>query len=51
MMAQRNTKALDWGIFLVSTALCIYLLAISSPWFWITLPFLLTFLVRGLDAM
>jgi hypothetical protein len=50
-MAQKNTKLLDWGIFLVSTVLCLYLLSMGNPWFWVTLPFVLTFLVKGLDAM
>ncbi|MFK7808733.1 MAG: hypothetical protein AB8F74_13095 [Saprospiraceae bacterium] len=45
-----NTK-MAWLVFLISTAACIGFLIFLPEWFWVTLPFVLTSLVKGFDAM
>jgi hypothetical protein len=53
MEAQANNKSrsLDWLLFLASTAVVILLLIFADEWFWVALPFSLTYLVRALNAM
>lgn len=46
-----NSTALDWIIFLVSTVICVLLLMFADEWFWLALPFVLTYLVKALRAM
>jgi hypothetical protein len=46
-----RSKKLDWSIFVISTAICVLLLVVAPQWFWVPLPFVLTYLVRGLDMM
>ena len=41
----------NWLIFLVSLIACCFLLATATEWFWVTLPFLLTYLVKALDLI
>jgi len=45
-----NTK-MAWVVFLISTLACIAFLIFLPEWFWVTLPFVLTSLVMGFDAM
>ena len=40
-----------WLITLVSTAICVWLLIYWSEWFWVMLPFVLTYLVKAVDRM
>lgn len=42
---------LDWILFLVFTAILIFMLIFVNEWFWLALPFSLTYLVRALDTM
>lgn len=54
MAAQSENKAnrgLYWIIFLVSTVICIYMMLFISEWFWLTLPFVFTYLAKALDVM
>jgi hypothetical protein len=53
MEAQANNKSrgLDWLLFLVSTAAVILLLMFADEWFWVALPFSLTYLVKALNAI
>lgn len=53
MEAQANKKshAMDWLLFLVSTAVVILLLMFADEWFWVALPFSLTYFVKAVDAM
>ncbi|MEL6867314.1 MAG: hypothetical protein AAFP19_23010 [Bacteroidota bacterium] len=44
-----NQKRLYWLIFAVSTVLFVLLLMFWSEWFWVVLPFQLTYLVKALD--
>ncbi|NRB62613.1 MAG: hypothetical protein HRU40_06225 [Saprospiraceae bacterium] len=47
----KNSTAIDWIIFLVSTVLMIFLLMYADEWFWLALPFSLTYLVKAQDMM
>lgn len=53
MSSQSNTSAsrMDWIIFLISFAVCVFLLLTSPQWFWVPLPFVITYLVKGLNMM
>lgn len=48
---EKKSTNLDWMLFFGSTAVMIYMLIISSPWFWVALPFSLTYLVKGLRVI
>lgn len=48
---EKKSVGLDWILFLVSTVVMLYMLFISSPWFWVALPFSLTYLVKGLRVI
>ena len=53
MEAQANNKSrgLDWILFLVSTVAVILLLMFADEWFWVALPFSLTYFVKALNAI
>ena len=53
MEAEANNKstAMDWVFFLISTAVVVALLIFANEWFWLALPFSLTYLVKALRAM
>jgi hypothetical protein len=53
MEAEANNKstAMDWVFFLISTAVVVALLIFANEWFWVALPFSLTYLVKALRAM
>lgn len=40
-----------WMLFGVSTVLMIVMLIWANSWFWVMLPFVLTYLVQALDVM
>lgn len=42
---------MDWMLFGVSTIICILLLIYASEWFWLALPFVLTYLVKAVRAI
>lgn len=46
-----DNPMLYWGITLVSLVACIFLLIFSPEWFWLTLPFLLTYFVKAINMM
>ena len=46
-----SSKRSDWMFFLLSLVVTILLLVFVTEWFWLGLPFLLTYLVRALDSM
>ncbi len=48
---QNANKGLYWLITLVSLVACIALIILAPEWFWLTLPFLLTYFVKALDMM
>ena len=39
------------GFFGISTVICLLLVTFASQWFWVALPFVLTFLVRALRVI
>lgn len=45
------SKGMYWGLFVLGLAACVGFLFFGSPWFWTTLPFLLTGLTGALDGM
>lgn len=47
----KSSTLTDWAIFLVSLAACIFILATKPEWFWVTLPFVTTYLVKALRMM
>jgi plastocyanin domain-containing protein len=47
----KENRGLYWLIALVSLVACIGLIIVSPEWFWLTLPFLFTFLVKALGMM
>lgn len=51
METAKNSRAIDWIIFLVSTVIMIFMLMYMDEWFWVALPFSLTYLVKALDMM
>jgi len=46
-----GSSLMDWGIFLVSLVVMILLLMFANEWFWLALPFVLTYLAKGLNAL
>jgi len=51
MEVSKGSKMTDWIIFLVSTAIVIFLLIFANEWFWLALPFSLTYLAKALDVL
>ncbi len=48
---KKENKTMYWLITLVSAVACIMLLIYSPEWFWLTLPFLLTYFVKAIGMM
>lgn len=48
--SNNNTRRY-WLFFLVSLVVMIALLIFANEWFWVALPFVLTYLVLALDKM
>lgn len=42
---------MDWVIFLVSLVIMILMLMFMNEWFWVALPFVLTYLARALKVI
>ena len=52
MTTQRNPSTRkDWMIFAVTLVITIAFLIFNPTWFWITLPFVLTYFVKGIGYM
>ena len=51
METVKDTTKSDWVIFLISLAGMIALLAFADEWFWLALPFVLTYFVKALKFM
>lgn len=49
--AEQESTRMDWILFLVSTVIMIAMLQWANEWFWLALPFSLTYLVRALRSM
>jgi len=48
---EKNDTKMAWMVFFISLIACIGFLILLPEWFWVTLPFLITSLVKGFDAM
>jgi hypothetical protein len=48
---EQESTAMDWIFFLVSTVIMIAMLIWANEWFWLALPFSLTYLVKALRSM
>ncbi|MFN7119391.1 MAG: hypothetical protein ACK4TA_21515 [Saprospiraceae bacterium] len=48
---ENKSTRTDWMLFGVSTVACIALLMFADEWFWVALPFVLTYLVRALRVI
>ena len=46
-----KSTALDWIIFLVSLVVMIAMLIYVDEWFWLALPFVLTYFVKAIRMM
>lgn len=52
MTSQTNSSSLtDWLIFLVSLVAMILMLMYMNEWFWVALPFVLTYLAKALKVI
>lgn len=40
---QNNSTRQDWILFAISAVICVTLLVFADEWFWLALPFVLTF--------
>ncbi|WP_169433383.1 hypothetical protein [Lewinella cohaerens] len=49
--SDNESNRMDWILFLVSTAIMIFMLIFVNEWFWLALPFSLTYLVKALRVM
>ena len=47
----KSSKSMDWVLFLLSLIVTILLLIFVTEWFWVSLPFVITYLVKALDSM
>lgn len=47
----REDRRTYWLITLVSLVACVALIILAPEWFWITLPFLLTYFVKAIGMM
>lgn len=50
-MKETSSKAKYWLYFLISTVAMIALLIFIPEWFWLALPFSLTYLAAAMDVM
>ena len=46
-----ESTRMDWILFAVSLVVTIAMLIFIPAWFWLGLPFVLTYLVKGYGAM
>ena len=47
METAKNSTVIDWIIFFISTVIMILMLMYMSEWFWVALPFVLTYPPHG----
>jgi len=48
---ETSSSSKDWLLFLVSTVVMIAMLIFVNEWFWLAMPFSLTYLVKALKMM
>ncbi|HQU60644.1 MAG: hypothetical protein KDD02_24135 [Phaeodactylibacter sp.] len=47
----KRSKATDWLLFLVFAVIFLAMIVYVDEWFWVPMPFMLTYLVKALDVM
>ena len=50
-VAQKKSTTKYWGLFLISTLIMIAMLIWMNEWFWLAMPFSLTYLVKAMDVI
>lgn len=48
---ETEKKGMDTILFLIFTAILIFMIIFVNEWFWLALPFSLVYLVRSLDTI
>ena len=48
---EQDSSSKDWMLFIISTVVLIAMLIFVNEWFWLALPFSLTYLVKALKMM
>ncbi len=51
MSEAKKSHRLDWIIFGVSLVITVGFLIVDPTWFWVSLPFVLTYFVKGIGYM
>ncbi len=51
METTNNSTTKDWIYFFISLAAMIGLFVVADEWFWLALPFVLTFFVKAIRMM
>lgn len=51
METSNKSNLMDWVLFLASTVVLVLMLIYVNEWFWLALPFSLTYLVKALKVM
>lgn len=46
-----SSRGKYWIVFFVFLAIMVYFLIVDPTWFWLPLPFVLTFFVKAIDYM
>ncbi len=46
-----SSTRMDWLIFIVSLVIMILMLKYMNEWFWVALPFVLTYLAKALKVI
>lgn len=49
--SENESTRMDWILFVLSTTVMILMLIFINEWFWLALPFSLTYLVKALRVM
>ena len=50
-MADNNSSGKDWILFIISTVIMFAMLIWVNEWFWLAMPFSLTYLVKALKMI
>lgn len=51
MASEKSSSMMDWVLFVVTAIITLVLLVFVPQWFWLVLPFPLTYLVKALNVM
>ena len=51
METTTSKRSKDWLLFLVFAVIFLAMIVYVDEWFWVPMPFMLTYLVKALDVM